>query len=155
MKTAEKVILIGAAGIAAFVFYSKARALADLVVTPGPINDMGFQDATPVASVTVLAQNTSSTGILINSFAGNVFSNDILIGNAFSFSPVLIPGNSQTPVVINIQFKALGIVSDLINAFQSNNFSQNIKVAGYANVSGWQLPLNLDFRFGSPYNPPR
>jgi len=153
LKTADKVLLIGAAGIAAYVFYSKARALADLVITPGPITDMGFQDATPVATVTVLAQNTSSTGILINSFAGNVFSNNILVGNAFSFQPVLIPGNAQVPVIINIQFKALGIVADIIRAFQQNNFSQDIQVQGFANVSGWQLPVNVDFKFGNPNNP--
>jgi hypothetical protein len=148
LKT-EKVLLYGGAALIAFALFAKARALGNLVFTPGSVSNMGFVNSVPTADVTLVAQNTSSTGLTINSFAGNVFSNNILVGNIYNFTPVMIPGNSQTPVSVSIQFKALGIVTDLIKAFQNNNFSQDITIDGYANVSGMQLPINLKFQFGT------
>lgn len=148
MKT-EKVILYAGIAAVAIALALKARALANLVFTPGSVSNMGFQNSIPTADVTVIAQNTSSTGLTVNSFSGNVFSNNYLVGNIFNFTPVTIPGNSQTPVNLSIQFKALGVVTDLIKAFQSNNFSQDITIEGYANVSGLQLPVKLSFLFGT------
>jgi hypothetical protein len=149
LKT-EKLLLYGAAGIAVFAIFSKARALGNLVFTPGTVSAMGFTNGVPTADVTLIAQNTSTTGLTINSFAGNVFSNNILIGNIFSFAPVHISGNSQTPINVSIQFKPLGVVTDLISAWNTNNFSQDITVEGFANVLGLQLPINLRFKFGTP-----
>lgn len=134
----------------ALALFAKARALGNLVFTPGSVSSMGFENGIPVADVTLLAQNTSTTGLTINSFAGNVFSNNILIGNIYNFSPVHLAGNSQTPVNVSIQFKAMGLVTDLIKAFQNNNFSQDITIDGFANVMGLQLPINLKFQFGTP-----
>lgn len=142
-------LFAGAAGIA-LMLGLKARALGNLVFTPGTVSNMGFDGGIPTADVVLLAQNTSSTGLTVNSFAGNVFSNNILIGNIYNFQPVTIAGNAQTPVNLSIQFKALGVVTDLIKAFQNNNFSQDITVEAYANVSGLQLPVNLKFQFGTP-----
>lgn len=149
MKT-EKVLLYGGVAVIGLALFLKARALGNLVFTPGSVSNMGFQNGIPVADVTLLAQNTSATGLTVNSFAGNVFSNDILIGNIYNFQPVHIAGNSQTPVNVSIQFKALGVVTDLIKAFQNNNYSQDITIDGYANVMGLQLPINLKFQFGTP-----
>jgi hypothetical protein len=145
----EKTIIYGGLGIIGLSLFLKARALGNMVFSPGNITSMSFQNGLPVASFTVLAQNTSSSSLTLSSFAGNVFANDILIGNVYNFSPVFIAGNSQTPINVDVQLKALGIVNDLIRAFQYNNFAQDLTVSGFANVSGLQLPVNLDFKVGN------
>jgi len=148
LKKNEKILLYG--GLAAFgiLLFSKVRALGNLVINPGNVVSMGFANAVPVAEFTIVVQNTSSASITINSFAGNVFSNQTLIGNVYNFQPVYIPGNSQTPISVYVEFKALGIVNDLIRSFQYNNFSQQLQVSGFANVLGIQLPVNLNFSVG-------
>lgn len=149
LKANEKFILFGGLAIAAVVLFAKTRALANLVFSPGSISNMGFSNSVPVADVTIIAQNTSTASLTINSFAGNVYSNNTLVGNIFNFTPVTIPGNAATPINISIQFQALGIVTDLVKAFSTNNFQQIITVQGYANVSGLQLPVNLNFSVGA------
>lgn len=152
MRTNQKILLYGGIAAVAFVLFSKARALANLVFSPGTVNNMGFINGTPVADFTILVQNTSSAGLTVNSFAGNVFSNNTLVGNVFNFSPVDIPPNSQVPVNVSIQFKALGIVNDIIRSFQYNNFGQVVSIDGFANVSGLQLPIHLQFAVGNVAN---
>lgn len=152
MRTNERMLLYAGVGVAAFVLFAKARALSNLVFTPGAINNFGFADGVPVADFTVLVQNTSSAGLTINSFAGNITSNNTLVGNVYNFTPVDVPANSQTSVNISIQFKPLGIVNDIIRAFQNSNFGQVVTVDGYANVSGIQLPLHLNFSVGNTAN---
>lgn len=152
MERNEKILLFSGIGLLAFILLSKARALGNLVFTPGTVQSMAFVGSTPVAQVSINAQNTSSASITINAFAGNVYSNNTLVGNIASFTPVLIPGNSITPVTVGIQFMLMGVANDIVNAFSSNNFSQDIKITGYANVSGLQLPVNLDFSFGNSTN---
>lgn len=148
MKKQERLLLyVGFAGAALYLL-SKARALANLVVSPGNIASLGFYDGVPVAQLSVFAQNTSNAGITINSFAGNVFANGVLVGNVSNFQRTYIPPNSITPVLVELQFKPLGIVSEVISAFANNNAYQEIVIAGFANVAGLQLPVNLSFPVG-------
>jgi hypothetical protein len=149
LSSTDKIVLYGGVSLIAFSFFAKARALGNLVFSPGNITGMSMSNATPTIDLTILAQNTSTASVTVNSFAGNVFSNGTLIGNVYNFFPVYIPGNSQTPVSVSIALKPLGIVNDLIRAFQYNNFAQNITVEGFANVSGLQLPVTLNFKVGN------
>lgn len=137
-------ILIGGAWL-----FGQARALGNITVVPGRVTGMQFVGVTPVMELTVIAQNTASTDLLINSFSGNVYANDVWVGNASFFAPVSIPGNMQTEFPIQIQFQLLGIVNEIIQAFQTKNFTQKIDIRGHANVASFQLPFNLAFHVGS------
>jgi hypothetical protein len=139
---------LGGAGLLAYTVFRKVNALGHLVVLPGQIVSMDFVGGVPVLTITVIAQNTSNSDLLINSFAGNVYSNKTFIGNVSNFFPVAIPGNSSTPIRVEIQMQILGIVNDLIRAFQYGNFTQEIEVEGFANVSSFQLPVKLKFAVG-------
>lgn len=133
----------------AYSAFAKARALGNLVVTPGSIRSMDFVGATPIITFTIIVQNTSGSSLLINSFAGNVYSGGTLVGNVYNFSPIAVPENSQIEVPVIVQLQMIGIVNDIIAAYQYGNTKREIVVEGFANVSSFQLPVTLKFTVGA------
>lgn len=152
MSKTTRGFLFGGLVFLGFWFVSKAKALATMVFTPGPVTNLGFQNAIPFMTLTVAASNTSGTSLRVNSIAGNVFSDGTLIGSVFSFTPFDIPANSRIEFPVVIQLQPLGLVNELINSFQMGNFTNNLSVNGWANVSGVQLPLILSYTVGNPSN---
>ena len=98
------------------------------------------------ATVTVWVQNTSSSDILLNSFAGNLLSNGTMIGNVSNFSGVGIPGNSNVQVPLTVELFPVGLVSDLINSFNSGSGVQNLELDAMVNANGYQLPVTLKYK---------
>ena len=109
---------------------------------------MRFEGVTPVMSFQVIAQNSSSLSVSVDSLAGNLFSKGLLIGNVFSLLPIKIAGNSRGYVNVEARFFILGIANDIIASFQNRDFVQSITFEGFANVEGVQVPINLSFNVG-------
>jgi LEA14-like dessication related protein len=124
---------------------SKANAAGNLVFIPGTISDIGVGDADPYMTISVIAQNTSNTSLLLNSFAGNVYANGTLIGNVSNFSGVVVPANTQASIPMQVLLLPLGIVSDLIQAFKNKSTAQSISIQAKANVNGFQVDVPLNF----------
>lgn len=142
-------ILLGGVAVAAGAFLlRKASAAGHLVFSPGNVTSMDFVGSTPTLTFQLIVQNTSGSDLLLNSLAGNLSSNGYLIGNVNNFSGVPIMGNSSTTVLLTVSLQVIGIVNDLIRAFQYKNFTQDITLDGAANVNGFQVPLNLKFSVG-------
>lgn len=141
-------LLIGLATMLGLYFYKQKDAAGHLIFFPGNITGMGFDNSTPYAQLTIQVQNTSNVSINLYSLAGQVYANNILIGNVSNFSPVTITGNSQVLIPVTIQFFLIGAVNDLIRSFQTNSFSQDISVEGYVNAANFQVPLKLTFKIG-------
>lgn len=146
-KNSEVLLLAAAAGVG-YWLWRKSTAAGSLVFSPGNVTSMDFVRASPVITFQIIAQNTSGTDLMLNSLAGNITSNGSLIGNVSNFFPTPIPGNSSTPITLTASLQVLGIVNDLIKAFQYNNIQQNLQLTGYANVNGIQAPLNLQMTVG-------
>lgn len=123
----------------------KSVAAGNLVFTPGPITDIGMTGSNPTITLQVIAQNTSNTDLLLNSFAGNLYSNGTLIGNVSNFTGAIIAGNSQSPIPLTLTLLPLGVVNDLINAFQNKSAVQNLDLEAQANVNGFQVAVPLKF----------
>jgi hypothetical protein len=138
-------------GLGLFVAYQvyRLKAVGNLLFFPGSVTSLGVNGATPEITMSLIAQNTSSVPIEVDSLAGNIYANNTLIGNISSFVPMVIPGNSQTAILVTAQLQTLGIVTDIINAFQNKTFSQNILVKGFANVQGVQVPLDIPMTMGT------
>ena len=147
MGTGDAVLIIG--GVAALYFYNKARAAGRLLFYPGDVVGMYFDGPVPVAELELVVQNTSNSSLQLNSLAGNVFANGTMVGNISSFNPVNIPGNSQGSITLTIRFMLLGIVNDIIRAFQTGNFAQDILIQGNVNAEGIPVPLALNYKIGS------
>lgn len=151
MKTIEKVAL-AAVTLLGLNFLLKGRALKNLVFAPGSVQDIAFEGANPIIRVSAIVQNTNSVGFTINSMAGNVFSDDagsaVLVGNIYNFTPLLIPGNSQSVIILNIRLFPLGLSNLIAQAIQYKNFTKNIHVDAAVNIDGLQFPLEIDFVAG-------
>lgn len=143
----QHVLLAGAAG---FLLYSayKARSVANLLFFPGNVLSIGFLGANPVMTFNLQIQNTSSLPVVVNALGGNLFSNDTLVGNVYSTTPISVPANSRVYHTLEAQFLLVGIVNNLIDAWQYKNFTQKLQLQGYANVSGLQVPLELEMSIG-------
>lgn len=141
-------LVLGIAALLGLYFYKQKEAAGHLIFFPGNIVDMGFAGSSPVASLTIQVQNTSNAGIDLNSIAGSVYANGILVGNVSNFNPVHIAGNSQTLIPLTVQFNLLGVVNDIIRAFQTGSFRQDIMIDGYVNAGSFQVPVQLKFNVG-------
>lgn len=139
-------ILLIAAGILGLYFWKQKEAAGNLIFFPGTITGMAFEDATPVAFLTLQIQNTSNVDIQINSMAGNVFANGVRVGNVSNFDPVMIGRNSQGYLPIKVQFDLIGIVQDIIRAWQGGVFRQTISIEGFVNAGSVQVPISLVFK---------
>lgn len=150
-KSGNNEILIWSALLAGawFLFGRKAVAASNLTFYPGQVLNMQFLGATPILTVSVQVQNTSSAQLIVNSFSGNVTSNGTLIGNVYNFSPITILPNSQQMVPVTLQLNATGIVNDIVNIFTSGSSRQQLTVNASANVEGIQVPISLNFQVGT------
>ena len=148
MSNSTKWLLALGGGIAIW-FALKARALSNLIFSPGTVQGIQFDGISPVIQITVLVQNTAGVPVTLLSMAGNVFTADAgsstLIGNISTFQPVTVPGNSSALVVLNVRMRLLGIVNDVIAAFQTRNYTKVLDFRCSANV-GMLLPVPVNFK---------
>jgi hypothetical protein len=143
-----KAILLLPAAVLVYNFINKSHALGTVNFYPEGVKSLDFDNATPVMAVGLRVQNTTGQKFIIRSIAGNVYSNEYLVGNASNFVPFTVAANSQAILSINIRFALLGIVNDIIRAFQTKNFTQEIEFDGYANIDNFQIPIKIKYKVG-------
>lgn len=144
MRTGDVLLLFG--GAIGLYYLTRGRAANQLNFYPGGIQGMAFQDLQAMAFLDFIVQNTSNADVNLNSIAGNAYANGTLVGNISNFEGSVIRGNSETRVPVVVRFNALGIVSDIIDAFQTGNFRQDITINGRANAEGISVPIDLKFQ---------
>jgi hypothetical protein len=146
MRTGTALLLIG--GAVGVYYLTRAKAAGRLNFYPGQVQGMAFDGFTPMAYLDFIVQNTSNADIAVNSIAGNAYSNGYLIGNISNFQGVVVSGNAETVVPVTVRLNLLGVVNDLMNAWQTGNFKQEIVINGRANAEGFSVPINLKFTVG-------
>jgi len=123
----------------------KGRALSNLIFTRPQVQQIDFEGATPVIVFTVLVQNTNNVGIFLSSIAGNVYVRDggstVLIGNVSNFQGQMIAGNTETPLVLRCRCNIVGVVNEIIAAFQYKNSQRMLTVIASANIDGIQYGI--------------
>lgn len=140
--------LLVAGGIVLYATLSKANALQTLNFYPAAVKDLKFDGATPVLTIGLAVQNTSNQKIVLRSFAGNLFANSYLIGNIGLFTPTEILPNKQSILWLNVRLSLIGIVQDILNAFNGNGISQTLVLSATANIDRWQVPVNIKYKVG-------
>lgn len=138
-------------GIVAFIAYSLIRrqiGAGTLSFFPDRINSLRFDGLSPMLTFSMRVQNTSNQNFQINSFSAAVTSNSYVIGQASFFNSQMIPANSERLLRVDVRLMPLGIVQDLIRAFNDRNFTFNINIRGFANVSRLQIPVDLNYKVG-------
>lgn len=149
VRTVERLALYGGLGLVAYAIFSKVRAVGNLIFVPGQVVSMGFQNSNPLMVFSVNVQNTSSTQLSLNSFAGSLYSQGTLIGNVYNFTPLVIPPNGMVTMYVNVQLMALGVVNQIIQAFTTKNFTEELTVQGYVNTVNVQVPVNFTLKVGN------
>ena len=148
MTTGQKTALLAVAGVVAYSLTKKAVAGGNMVFYPEKIRGFDFDGLTPVFQLGLVVQNTSNNAYSIHSIAASLLNNDTVVGNVSAWGTQTIQPNSQMVIIVTARLFAITIVNDLINAFQTKNFQFDVKLKGTANVDGWQVPINLDYKIG-------
>jgi LEA14-like dessication related protein len=148
MKSTD-MLLLGAVGLMAFIFISKAKAASTLIFLPGGINSISFENATPVVDLSLIVQNTSSSGFTLESMAGNLYCDGTYIGNLSSFIPIDIAGNSESIVNVRARLQLIGIINEIIAAITNKNISKTIQLRGNANAGFVRAPIDVAFKIGA------
>ncbi len=148
MSKSAYIIGGGVLGYLGWFLWRKYNAIKNLIFAFGNVSSLDLVGTTPVLTFTIIAQNTSTTDIQVNSFAGNLYANNLLVGNVSNFTPVIIAANSNTAIPVQAQLGLIGIVNDIITAFQTKNAVQNLHIDGAINVLGQQVPIKMDFAVG-------
>lgn len=123
-------------------------ALGTLNFYADKVLNLQFDGATPVFTVQLLCENTSSQSFTINSISARVFSNNYEVGSISNFGRQVIAANSQVFVTVNIRLQLISLTNELIRAFQFGNFGQTLHIQGAVNVDDFNIPINMDFQLG-------
>lgn len=144
IKTAAAV----GAGVILYNVLVKGKALGSINFISGGVHSFAMQGINPVLTVGVIAQNTSSQKFVVRSIAGNVYADNYLVGYVSYFGQTEILPNSQATILVPLVLSPLGIVQDIINAFQSNDSKQQVEFKGFANVDNFQIPIDNKYNIG-------
>lgn len=127
---------------------SRKAAAGNLNFLPGTVLSLDMQGTSPVLLVSMVVQNTSQQTFTLKSIAGDVMSNNYWVGNVSYWLPQVIAPNQQSTIKLEIRLALIGIVQDIINAFQYGNFQQEIVLKANANVDNIQVPINSKYKVG-------
>jgi hypothetical protein len=145
---ASNVVLLGGLGILAYTLLGKKIAAGTLNFFPNSVSGLAFDGATPVMTFAMTAQNTSGQIFTIRSLAGNLYANDYYIGNFSSFTPQAIQPNAASVLYMDVRLSLIGIVQDVIDAFENKHFEQDVIFKGWANVDNYQIPISIKYKIG-------
>lgn len=143
-----KAIALGAGAFILYSLFRKGYAAGTLNFYPGNIKDLYIENARPVIILGVAAQNTSNQSFTVNSFAGNLYANGYLVGNVSNFTPQTISRNSEKIIDLKIRLGVLGVVNNIIQAWNNGSFQQDLEFDGYANVDNLQVHVPLKYQIG-------
>lgn len=146
--TTPTIIALTAAGIIAYSLLRKSFGAGSLNFFPGKVHSLDFEGLTPVLTLGLGVQNTSNQSYTLQSFAGSLYSNGIYVGNLSTFDRKTVLPNSQQIIYVAARLQLIGIVNDIIRAFNNNNFSQEVEIKATTNIDGLQVPVKLKFNVG-------
>lgn len=140
-------LLIGGA-LVAYNAFAKGSALKTLNFYPKKVDAIRMDGITPVITFSLAIQNTSNQTMVVNSLAGNLYANSFLIGNVSSYVPVRVKANGETILQLTVRLSLLGIVQDIIRAFNGNGFQQQLEFDARANIDRYQVPIKISYKVG-------
>ncbi len=137
-----------AAGLVAYNIFNKVVALKSAKFFPDKIVSLDWVGINPVIGVSLLVQNTSFSSATVYSMSGQVLANNYWIGSVYSFTPQLIAPNAQSRIVVYLRLSWMGVVQNIVSAFESGINGAEFDLDGIANVDSFPVPINLKFKVG-------
>ncbi len=142
-------MLLGGAALVIYNAFNKSADAGTLNFYPASVTQIRLDGATPVMTLGLAVQNTSNSKFVMRSIAANLYANNYLVGNLAYFLPQTINPNSQSVLLLDVRLSLLGIVNDIIAAFQFGNSKQDLLLQGNINVDNFQVPLKIPYQVGS------
>jgi hypothetical protein len=142
----DVVLLLAGAG--AVYLWNLSKAAGNLIYSPGDISGFRLDGISPVLYVDLVVQNTNNVSFTINSLAGNVLSNDTVIGNISNFTPVVLPGNAEAIIPLTLKLQPIGLVSDIISIITGGVGNRDLRIKGTVNANGMQEGFELIYKIG-------
>lgn len=147
MKAGNAIIAAGGLLIA-YNLFAKKKAAGYLNFYPAKVQNIGFDGTTPVATIGLAAQNPSNQRFTIRAITGNLTANGYVIGNVSIFTNQVIEPTSSSIIYLDIRLSLLSVVGDVIQAFQTGNFTQEIEFKGAVNVDGILQAIDIKYQVG-------
>ena len=144
LTTAQIALLTGASFIA-YKAFSKTQSAATLNFYPASIKNLQKDGVTPVLTLNLAIQNPSSQAYTVKAVVGSLYANGFLIGNVGSYVQKQVAATAQTIYPLTIRLSLLGIVQDIVNAFNGGGAAQKVELNAYANVDDFNIPIKLTF----------
>jgi hypothetical protein len=126
----------------------KQNAAGTLNFYPSTVKDLYIENARPVIVLGLAAQNTSNQSFTINSFAGNLYANGYLVGNVSNFTTQTIERNKETIIELTVRMGVLGVVNNIIQAWNNGTAAQQLELDAYINVDNLQVHKVLKYSIG-------
>lgn len=148
MKTGHAIVT-AATALVAYNLFTKSQASGTLNFYPTKVSNIGFDGVTPVATIGLAAQNPSNQRFTLRAITGNLSANGYVIGNISQFLQQVIQPTSSSVIYFDVRLSLLSVVSDVIEAFQTNNYSQELRFEGWINVDGFLQKLDIKYKVGA------
>jgi LEA14-like dessication related protein len=139
-------VIVAILAVIGYSLYAKTTHAANLVFYPSSITGLAFEGSSPVIYADLLIQNASDSSFTLSSLAGNLYTDDTLVGNVSSFQPLQIPANSQVTYPLTFRLSLIGLTNDIISAIQSGVYPKKIHLDAKANGDGVQLPIDVVYQ---------
>lgn len=140
-----KGVLLIAGAILAYNAFAKSTAAGNILFYPDNIHSVDIGGSGLILTAKIRVQNTSGQKFVIRSFAGNVFDNGSLVGNAENFQTVEVNPNSQILYPITIRIGWFGIADKIIEAWSSNGIGVKMDIKGSVNAENQQVKVALTY----------
>ncbi len=144
---AGTIVLLAGGGFLAYKAYQSKQSAGTLNFYPASLKSLSFDGITPVLSVGVAVQNPSNQNYQVRAIVGNLYANGNLIGNVSNFTVVNVAAAAQTIYPLQIRLSLLGIVQNIIDAFNGNGLHVNAELQANANVNGFVVPIKIQYTF--------
>lgn len=140
-------LLLTGAGLLAYSrFVKPATSAGTLNFYPASIKNITMDGITPVLTLGLAIQNPSSNQYTLKAVVGSVYANGNMIGNVSMFQQIVVRATAQTIVPLTIRLSLLGIVQDIIQAFNGNGIQQKIELNAYANINDFNVPIKVFYQ---------
>ena len=134
-------------GLGLYIF-AKVNRGENLVYYPDGIASLSFDGATPVVVANLRIQNPSNSDFTIQSFAGNAYIDDTLVGNVSNFIRTYIPPNNQIEYPITIELSLIGAADQVISYIQNPKAGKALKVNAVVNAEDFQETITINLPLG-------
>lgn len=105
----------------------------------------GILCTSPKITLSIRIQNPSGIAYTIRSMAGDVYLNDVFVGNAAGFQPLEIKAYAESIYNIDLRINAAAVLSSLRDFF-TGGLKGVIDFRGTATAGSIPVPVNVQYR---------